>query len=150
VLVDVGALEDFADGTPRVVTVHGRELGVVVWKGQAFALANRCPHMGAPLCEGIVVSKLVSGDGFGAMQVDGDCPVMVCPWHRWGFEFSTGTATFERPDGKRGRAPMMRAKSYAAQIAEGRVLVEFAATSKRRRAEAGQETPVQVGDPEPG
>ena len=35
----------------KLVTVAGREIGIFNIGGEFFALANRCPHAGGPLCE---------------------------------------------------------------------------------------------------
>ena len=46
----VGTVADFPDGTHRIVTVDGREVGVFNIGGRLYGLANRCAHQGGPLC----------------------------------------------------------------------------------------------------
>ena len=43
---------DIAPGTCKIVSVRGREIGIFNLDGEYFALANRCPHAGGPLCRG--------------------------------------------------------------------------------------------------
>jgi len=42
------------------VTVGGRSIGVFNIRGQFYALRNRCPHQGAPLCLGRVKGTTLS------------------------------------------------------------------------------------------
>ena len=55
---------DVAPGQCKIVTVNGREIGVFNLDGEYFALANRCPHEGGPLCQGKIIA-LVQSDGPG-------------------------------------------------------------------------------------
>ena len=56
----VASVEEIAPGTCKVVTIKGREIGVFNVNNEFFALINRCPHQGAPLCQGAIVSRLVA------------------------------------------------------------------------------------------
>jgi nitrite reductase (NADH) small subunit len=123
-LIDVGALDDFPDRTIRIVSVAGRELGIVSWAGRFYALHNRCPHQAGPLCAGTLGPKIVC-DSAGHLEVDPDSPVIACAWHRWEFYVQTGTAVWD---------PKYRAKTYPVEIRDGRVLVRLGA---RERAAAG-------------
>ncbi|MBN8910345.1 MAG: Rieske 2Fe-2S domain-containing protein, partial [Rhodospirillales bacterium] len=51
----VASLGEIAPGDCKIVTVQGREIGVFNVGGEHFALINRCPHEGAPLCRGVLV-----------------------------------------------------------------------------------------------
>ena len=46
----VGRVADFPEGTHRVVSVDGREIGVFNIGGRFYGLLNRCAHQGGPLC----------------------------------------------------------------------------------------------------
>jgi nitrite reductase/ring-hydroxylating ferredoxin subunit len=63
----------------RMMTVHGADRPVLLcWsEGRAFALDNRCPHMGFPLSKG----SLEEG-------------VLTCHWHHAQFDLSSG-CTFD-------------------------------------------------------
>jgi 3-phenylpropionate/trans-cinnamate dioxygenase ferredoxin subunit len=43
---------EVAPGSCKIVSVRGREIGIFNLGGEYFALANRCPHAGGPLCLG--------------------------------------------------------------------------------------------------
>ena len=64
---------DLAEGAPVRVRVDGRPIALVRHEGDAFAVDDRCPHMGFPLSEGSV-----------------DEGVLTCHWHHARFELSGG------------------------------------------------------------
>jgi nitrite reductase (NADH) small subunit len=70
-VADVG---DLAAGEGRVVDVDGRSLAVFNVDGRFYAIDNTCPHRGGPLGEG---------------DVDGT--IVVCPWHGWRWDVTTGS-----------------------------------------------------------
>jgi len=69
----VAAVNEIPPGGRKIVTVAGRSIGVFNVAGEFFALRNRCPHQGGPLCEGWVEDKAVT-----------------CPWHSWTFDLESG------------------------------------------------------------
>jgi nitrite reductase/ring-hydroxylating ferredoxin subunit len=112
-LVDVGAVEDFEDGVPRVLTLNGRQVGVVTWHGEVYAVRNICPHQLGPVCTGHTMPLILSENG--VARVDEDTLVLVCPWHSWEFEARTGKSLW---------TDRFRLKTYPAKVEAGRVLVE--------------------------
>ncbi|MEF8819540.1 MAG: Rieske 2Fe-2S domain-containing protein [Haloferacaceae archaeon] len=64
---------DLAEGEPTRVSVDGQPVALVRHEGDAFAVDDRCPHMGFPLSEGSV-----------------DEGVLTCHWHHARFELSGG------------------------------------------------------------
>jgi 3-phenylpropionate/trans-cinnamate dioxygenase ferredoxin subunit len=80
---------DVPPGTCKLVTVNGREIGVFNLEGRYFALANRCPHEGGPLCQGRV-GPLVRSSGPGDYRLDREPNFLRCPWHGWEFDIRTG------------------------------------------------------------
>ena len=85
----VARARDVAPGECRIVTVKGREIGVFNIGGEYFALANRCPHEGGPLCQGKIV-PLVQSDGPGHYRLARLHEFLRCPWHGWEFDIRTG------------------------------------------------------------
>lgn len=79
----------FAPGTRRIVRAAGRSIGVFNVRDRFYAIRNRCPHQGGPLCLGRVFDSLVS-------QAPGDAqtrelpPMIACPWHGWEYDMETG------------------------------------------------------------
>jgi nitrite reductase/ring-hydroxylating ferredoxin subunit len=69
----VATREDFPPGTARELTAGGRVVALFNVAGTFYALDGICPHAGGPLGEGTL-----SG-----------CVVM-CPWHGWQFDVTTG------------------------------------------------------------
>jgi nitrite reductase/ring-hydroxylating ferredoxin subunit len=80
---------DVAPGGCKLVNVAGREIGVFNVGGQYFALANRCPHEGGPLCQGRI-GPLILSDGPGTYRLAKDKEFLRCPWHGWEFDIRTG------------------------------------------------------------
>ncbi len=80
---------EVAPGQCKLVSVAGREIGVFNVDGRYFALANRCPHEGGPLCQGRIVA-LVQSDGPGHYALTRDREFLRCPWHGWEFDIRTG------------------------------------------------------------
>jgi 3-phenylpropionate/trans-cinnamate dioxygenase ferredoxin subunit len=80
---------DVAPGQCKIVTVNGREIGVFNLNGEYFALANRCPHEGGPLCQGSII-PLIQSDGPGQYRLTRHKEFLRCPWHGWEFEIRTG------------------------------------------------------------
>jgi 3-phenylpropionate/trans-cinnamate dioxygenase ferredoxin subunit len=76
-------------GTCKIVTAAGREIGIFNIGGEYFALANRCPHEGGPLCAGRIVA-LVRSDGPGHYRLERHNEFLRCPWHGWEFDVRTG------------------------------------------------------------
>jgi 3-phenylpropionate/trans-cinnamate dioxygenase ferredoxin subunit len=120
-LVDVGGLDEFEEGRPKVVRVAGRELGIVRWRNLVYAVRNICPHMGAQLGVGTVAGLRESDGPMSQLTIDVDRPVISCPWHGWTFELATGLSVFDP-----GR---FRVKSYPVTVVRRRVLVDISARS---------------------
>ena len=72
-ITKVGRAEDFAEGKIVPVNAEGHELLVTRVDGAVYAVARKCPHMGADLCGG----KITDG-------------AIVCPKHRASFAIATG------------------------------------------------------------
>jgi len=88
----IGRPADFPDGTHRVVEVDGRRIGVFRIKGRFYALPNRCPHQGGPLCEGRGLTGTLVADAAEGWRprwvMDGE--VIACPWHGLEYHVPTG------------------------------------------------------------
>jgi nitrite reductase/ring-hydroxylating ferredoxin subunit len=118
--VDVGALDDFAEGTLRIVGVNGREVGIVRWKGDLHAIHNLCTHQSGPVCGGILSGRLTATRP-GDMELDAATPILACPWHGWEFDVRSGRALH---DGQH------RLRKFPVRIAGGRVLVDIDAATR--------------------
>ncbi len=85
----VAKADELEPGASKLVTVNGREVGLFNVKGEFYALANRCPHQGGPMCKGRV-GGLVLSDGPGEYRVVRPGEFIKCPWHGWEFDIRTG------------------------------------------------------------
>ena len=90
--VVVGRLQDFPEGTHRVVHANGREIGVFNIAGRFYGLPNLCPHQTGPLCAGRRATGTLAAereDGWRPRWVmDGE--VIACPWHGLEYHVPTG------------------------------------------------------------
>jgi len=95
----VATTGEIAPGAKKLVTVKGREIGIFNVGGGYFALANRCPHNGGPMCEGRI-SGLVGSSGPGNYELARKGEFLRCPWHGWEFEIRTGQSYCDPDDMK--------------------------------------------------
>lgn len=57
----------------KQVTVLGRNVLLVKYGGQVYALGSYCPHMGCDLTKGVLKEN-----------------ILVCPCHGWSFDVTNG------------------------------------------------------------
>jgi nitrite reductase/ring-hydroxylating ferredoxin subunit len=109
-------LETFELGSRRSVTVAGIDILVVRTKdGRLRALRNRCPHAGARLSYGRVLSMVVSRDGADYALHDSVVGIR-CPWHALEFDLDTGRC-FADPE-------RYRVRPYKLTVENGIVYLE--------------------------
>jgi 3-phenylpropionate/trans-cinnamate dioxygenase ferredoxin subunit len=106
---------EIAAGQSKAATVAGREIAVFNLGGEYFALLNRCPHEGGPLCQGTRTS-LVESSRPGTYEVSRPGEMLRCPWHGWEFDIRTGRSYCD-PDKVRSRA-------YSVTVEAGERLIE--------------------------
>lgn len=96
--VKVANVADVPDGTARVVEVNGSKLALFNAGGRFYAIDNACKHRGGPLAEGDVYGTRV-----------------VCPWHGWEYDFSTGCNVDD---------PSMKLACFAVKTEDGAIFVQ--------------------------
>ena len=122
---DTSALRHLAgrsEGIPEkgrlVVDIGDRTVGIFRVNGRLFAYENTCPHMGGPVCQGLIIpavrelvndTQVSTGYAFDESEMR-----IVCPWH--GYEFSIET-------GSHPAKPSIRLKGVAVEEAGGEVYV---------------------------
>jgi 3-phenylpropionate/trans-cinnamate dioxygenase ferredoxin subunit len=121
----VGTVDEFPPGTRRVVEIGGRMVGIFNVNGELFALLNRCPHQGAPLCEGRTFGFLKPGQ-VGEFNYERPGEMLRCPWHGWEFDLRTGQSWFD--------PKLVRVRRYDVKIEQGAALLEAEAASAPARA----------------
>ena len=113
----VGSTSEIPPGERKIVSVAGRSIGVFNVDGQFYAIRNRCPHQGAPLCEGKLWGVLKS-DVPGSFQYDGTKEIIACISHGWEFSVKTGQSWCD--------PQRLRVRRYDVELEEGKALTEDA------------------------
>ena len=100
------------EGSVRMLEIGTHRIGLYRVSGRLYALANRCPHRGAPLCSGMVVAPLETAEGDVALGTSGS--VVRCPWHKWEFDIASGRSLVDE---------RLRVRRYAVRVEEEQVVV---------------------------
>src|ERR1700738_365254 len=90
----VGTVDEIPPGQRKIVDVAGRSVGIFNVAGEFFAVLNRCPHQGGPLCTGNTLGFLRSA-GVGEFIYSRAGEVVRCPWHGWEYDLRTGQSWFD-------------------------------------------------------
>ena len=85
----VATVGEIPPGGRKIVEVAGRSIGVFNVGGEFFALRNRCPHQGGPLCEGKLWGVLEATEP-GEFAYSRGGRDLACIWHGWEFDIRTG------------------------------------------------------------
>ena len=92
--IRVGAVDDVRREGCRVVTVDGRPISVISVGDDFYAVADRCPHMGASMSTGSLGGTFLPSDPQ-ELVYGRDQRVIRCPWHGWEFDLETGRSLLE-------------------------------------------------------
>ncbi|HZS88831.1 MAG TPA: Rieske (2Fe-2S) protein [Chloroflexota bacterium] len=85
----VATVDEIAPGERKIVEIAGRSIGIFNVGGEFFALRNRCPHQGGPLCRGVLWGS-VTASAPGEYDYSRPGEILRCPWHGWEFDVRTG------------------------------------------------------------
>jgi nitrite reductase/ring-hydroxylating ferredoxin subunit len=107
----VGTADEVPPGERKIVEVAGRSIGIFNVAGRYYAIRNRCPHQGGPLCLGVQTGMVEAG-GPGQYHYARRGEFLRCPWHGWEFEIATGQSWFDPAH--------TRVRSYAVSVAEAK------------------------------
>lgn len=122
----VARADEIAPGERKLVTIGGRSIAIFNIRGEFFALRNRCPHQGGPLCEGELFGVLESSDpGQYVYRRPGE--IVRCPWHGWEFDLRTGRSWFDPAH--------TRVRAYQVTVEQGTLKDTYRATTYRVRCE---------------
>jgi 3-phenylpropionate/trans-cinnamate dioxygenase ferredoxin subunit len=92
--IEVGAADDVRREGCRVVDVGGRPVGVISVGDDFYAIADRCPHMGASMCTGSLGGTFLPSEPH-ELVYGLDQRVVRCPWHGWEFDLESGRSLLE-------------------------------------------------------
>ncbi len=102
------------EGRVLLVDVGSQRVGLFRVGDELHALANRCPHRGAPLCLGKVATPIEAGED--ELRLGAPNSIVRCPWHKWEFDIATGRS---RVDAR------LRVRRYAVRIDGDEVVVSL-------------------------
>ena len=110
----VGRVADLPPGSRRLIRAGRFEVGVFNVNGKYYALNNRCPHAGGPLCLGEVTGTTEDVGAYRVIWVrQGE--IVSCPWHAWEFDIASGRTITE---------PTKSVRTYPVRVEDGHVIVE--------------------------
>ena len=118
----VGTVEEIPDGGRKIVELEGRSIGIFNLGGDFFALRNRCPHQGGPLCEGrrwSVIEASVPGE----VRASRAGEILTCAWHGWEYDIRTGQSWCD--------PVRLRVRSYDVHVEPGEVLARELGAGER-------------------
>jgi nitrite reductase (NADH) small subunit len=130
-VVDVGAIAELPDRTIVSVRAGDREIVLVRWEDEVYALRNICPHMSAPLTTGKVMGYY-TGNVVGGeieLELEQENPVIACPWHKYEFSLKDGHCLTNAS---------LRVRSYPVTVEDGRVLVDMSGSRAAAAATPAQ------------
>jgi len=90
----VGPAEAVTAGSCTIVEDGRLSIGVYRIEGRFHAIRNTCPHQGAPLCKGRLMSTHAPG-AVGEYKPDLEGRVQRCPWHGWEFDIPSGKGLYD-------------------------------------------------------
>jgi nitrite reductase (NADH) small subunit len=97
----LGKIKDFPDRKGRAFRAGGKTIAVFRTNGNFYALANRCIHKGASLCDG---------------EISENGAVVRCPWHNWGFDLASGAHWLD---------PKERVRTYPVRLDGDQVILKL-------------------------
>ena len=97
-----------------MVELGGHRIGLFRVGDELHALADRCPHRGAPLCSsGRVATAIELRDGRPRWRARA---LVRCPWHKWDFDIATGRCAVDA---------RLRVRRYAVRVDGDEVVVSL-------------------------
>jgi nitrite reductase (NADH) small subunit len=122
----VGSVDEISGGGRRIVHVAGRSIGLFESNGRLFAIRNRCPHQGGPLCAG-PLTGLVTSSSPGAVNFERDGEILRCPWHGWEFDLTNGRSIVD-PDAVRVRSydvvvGVPKLETYSLEVRDDQIVI---------------------------
>jgi nitrite reductase (NADH) small subunit len=92
------ALSELAPGQCAEASVGGKPVALYNVAGVIYATSNTCLHRGGPLGQGML-----------------DGQAVLCPWHAWSWDVTTGENTAN---------PELKIQTYPVKVEDGQVLVQ--------------------------
>ena len=106
---------DLPLGERVILNLDGKSIGLFNIGGRFYALHNRCPHTGGPLCLGPITGTALPTTER-KFEYGREGSILRCAWHGWEFEIETGQSLAD---------PKIRARTYAVTVEDGTVFVHI-------------------------
>jgi nitrite reductase/ring-hydroxylating ferredoxin subunit len=113
----IGPLDALPLGQVHRVELAGRPVGIIRTTAGVFAIGNKCPHQGGPMCAGFVTGTMLPSQPDEYVYGE-DGLVIRCPWHAYEFRIDTGESVGQVV---RGRVP-----TYQVEVRDGEVYCRLA------------------------
>jgi nitrite reductase (NADH) small subunit len=113
------------EGEVWIVEVGRHRIGVFSVRHEWHALADRCPHRGAPLCSAGVVATPIEAHGDVVLLGDPKS-VIRCPWHKWDFEISSGRCLVDE---------RLRVRRYPVRVEGDHIVISLDRTATAAEAD---------------
>ena len=97
--VFVSKRSEMTDGDRRIITFGAQEVGVFRKDDRFYAYSNFCVHAGGPVCEGLMINRVVDIIAADRTYVGQDFSSnahFVCPWHGYEYDLTTGECIGDR------------------------------------------------------
>jgi nitrite reductase/ring-hydroxylating ferredoxin subunit len=131
--VDVGLVDDLPNRKIVSVRAGEREIVLVRWDDEVYALRNICPHMSASLTTGKVMGYYtgnITAAGEIELEVEEGNPIIACPWHKYEFFLKDGSCLTNAS---------LRIRSYPVTVEDGRVFVDMSGSRAAMAATPAQQ-----------
>ncbi|MQB01535.1 MAG: Rieske 2Fe-2S domain-containing protein [Actinobacteria bacterium] len=113
-----GEVAEFEDGGRKTIQIAGDDVVVFRFRDRYCAVKNVCPHMGGPVGDGMIISRveavLTEDQRFVCERFSEDEIHLVCPWHGWEFQLEGGECAGD---------PRIRLRMFDTEVREGQVYV---------------------------
>jgi nitrite reductase (NADH) small subunit len=96
--VKAATVAEIPPGTAREAVVNGKPVALFNVDGAFYATSNTCLHRGGPLGQGML-----------------DGPTVMCPWHAWTWDVTTG---------ENASNPVLKIETYEVKVEGDDVLVK--------------------------
>jgi nitrite reductase/ring-hydroxylating ferredoxin subunit len=96
--VRAAGVAEIPPGTAKEVAVEGKPVALYNVGGVFYATSNICLHRGGPLGQGML-----------------DGAIVMCPWHAWTWDVTTG---------ENASNPVLKIETYAVKVEGEDVLVQ--------------------------
>jgi nitrite reductase (NADH) small subunit len=85
----VARLADLPLNKIHRIEIESRVIGIIRTDQGVFAIGNKCPHQGGPMCSGHITGTMLASDA-DEYVYGHDGMVVQCPWHAYEFRIDTG------------------------------------------------------------